>query len=110
MDKLYRNETSTIFRARTRMLDIKNNFKGKYINHKCNNCKDNEKCFNCQEKLKCRACNQVTETQEHVLNECETLHPGPGTKVSTEDIFKEDPKTLRTIAHLIDNTVLKLNA
>ena len=52
MNKLNRRETSLIFKARTRMLDIKNNFRGKY--------KD----------TKCRNCNQTTETQEHILEEC----------------------------------------
>ena len=33
MNKLTRNQVSTIFKARTRMLDIKNNFKNKYQNN-----------------------------------------------------------------------------
>ena len=55
MNKLTRNQASTIFRARTRMLKVKTNFKNGHTN------------------LKCRMCGKQEETQKHVLEECEAL-------------------------------------
>ena len=52
MNKLNRMETSIIFKTRTRMLDIKANFKNKY------------------QQQKCRMCNEPIETQEHILDTC----------------------------------------
>ena len=52
MNKLTRMEASTIFKAQTRMLDIKNNYSGKHND------------------LTCRKCGEPTETQEHILDEC----------------------------------------
>ncbi len=49
MNKLNRHQVSTIFKARTRMIDVKNNFRGKYPD------------------IKCRGCNNENETQTHVL-------------------------------------------
>ena len=49
MDKLNRYQVSTIFKARTRMLNVKNNFTGKYNDNIC------------------RGCGITEETQEHVL-------------------------------------------
>jgi hypothetical protein len=49
---LNRNETSLLFKARNRMLDIKNNYKNKY-----------------QDKT-CRLCKTSEETQEHIFNTC----------------------------------------
>ena len=40
--------------------------------------------------LICRACGQQEETQKHILEECHNLHPTPGTKVTTSDIFHQD--------------------
>lgn len=51
---LNRETTSLIFKARTRMLDIKTNYRNKYKND-----------------LTCRLCKQEEETQEHVFSECE---------------------------------------
>ena len=51
MEKLNRYQVSTIFKAITRMLDIKHNFRGKYSDNIC------------------RGCGTTEETQEHVLNE-----------------------------------------
>ena len=39
MSKMNRNDTSTIFKARTRMLQIKNNYKTKYKDILCRGCK-----------------------------------------------------------------------
>ena len=57
MKKLTRKQASTIFKARTRMLKIKNNYKNGFPD------------------LICRACSVENETQNHVLYECKKLHP-----------------------------------
>ena len=67
---LSRTNASTVFMARTRMLDVKNNFRNKYPD------------------VICRACGKETETQEHVLETCQTLHMNPSSKVSKSDVFK----------------------
>jgi hypothetical protein len=80
MERMNRNEASTIFKARTRMLDIKNNFRGKYTD------------------LSCRACGGENETQEHVMEYCTVLHKDEEKKVTKEAIFTEDIESLRTTA------------
>ena len=57
MNQLTRKQVSTIFKARTRMLPIKNNYKTAYITNK-----------------ECRACGTEEETQNHVLQNCKELH------------------------------------
>ena len=57
MNKMTRTQASTIFKARTRMLDIKQNYKNKYPNPIC------------------RMCNIEPETQTHILEKCvDTTH------------------------------------
>lgn len=90
MNKLNRNEVSTIFHARTRMLDVKNNFRNKYRD------------------LVCRACGQGNETQEHILEECHKLHMNEVNKVTVEDIFNEDTDHLRQIARKIVRSMKQL--
>ena len=70
-----RNQVSTIFKARTRMLDIKANYKNKYPNQTCRLCHINE------------------ETQEHVLAHC---NPTDLTRprITKEDLFEEDITSL----------------
>ena len=58
MEKLTRKQASTIFKARTRMVKVKGNYKNGYHD------------------LSCRACKHPCETQTHVLQECKALHPG----------------------------------
>jgi hypothetical protein len=72
-----RYQTSIIFKARTRMIPVKNNFRNQY--------KDTI----------CRGCKAETETQEHILTECGQLHKDQTTKVENEDYFSEDINTLR---------------
>ena len=52
MKKLTRKQASTIFKARTRMLKVKNNYKNGFPD------------------LICKACGVENETQSHVLYEC----------------------------------------
>ena len=81
--ELNRINASTIFLARTRMIDVKNNFRNKYPD------------------TTCRACGKETETQEHVLETCQTLHPDPSTKVNTGEIFGDAPNALQVVAQKI---------
>ena len=50
---LDRKTTSTIFKTRTRMIDVKANYKNKYKDQTC------------------RLCKKENETQQHILTECE---------------------------------------
>ena len=82
MNKLTRNQASTIFKTRTRMLKVKSNYK------------------NGNKDLTCRMCGKHEETQDHILEECESInidHP-PVTKAL---IFSECIKELRKAAECI---------
>ena len=91
MNKLNRMETSIIFKTRTRMLDIKANFKNKY------------------QQQKCRMCNEPIETQEHILETCPGLHTTNKTKVYKNEIFDEDTNNLKLTTAKITQTMAKLN-
>ena len=80
MDKLTRNQVSTIFRARARMLEVKANYKKKYPDKTC------------------RICHQEEETQDHVLQQCEKRDTPRTTR---EEIFSENTDTLRRAAEKI---------
>ena len=80
--KLPRNQVSTIFKARTRMLKVRSNYKKGNKEHKCRLCKHHE------------------ETQQHVLEECEKINE-KCQKVSKEMIFNEDITELRKTAKTI---------
>ena len=56
MNELTRKQTSLIFKARTRMLKIKGNYKNGYTN------------------LTCRLCGKEEESQPHILEECPVVH------------------------------------
>ena len=91
MKELKRMEASTIFKARTRMLDVKNNFRGKY--------KD----------TKCRKCTETVESQEHVLKTCTGIHDDDTTKIMINDIFDSNPTNLKTTAKQLTKILEKLN-
>ena len=91
MTELTRKQTSTIYKARTRMTKVKANYK------------------NGHPDLKCRICGQAEETQGHVLEECSTLHSNPDNQIKTEQIFDEHTDTLKNIAIKIQETLEKLN-
>ena len=86
MTKLTRKQASTIFKARTRMIKVKGNYKNGFPD------------------LTCRACNIEPETQVHVLNECKKLHPDNSTstknsdQLDKNDLFNENPDALRANA------------
>ncbi len=77
-DKLTRNQSSIIFQTRTRMLKVKENYKNKY-----------------KTDMKCRACGQQTESQTHILRECQTLHQNKTSKITEADMTTEDTDTSR---------------
>ena len=89
MEKLTRNECSTIFKARTRMIDVKHNFRGKYENTTCRLCKTEE------------------ETQNHILNICTVIHTDDKLKTPYEEIFNEETNKLTITAQKIDS-ILKI--
>ena len=72
MYEMTRDNAETIFKARTRMLKVKNNYRG---------------AFN---DVTCRICNNDPETQQHILEECPGIHTSTENKVTPEDLFSED--------------------
>ena len=81
MKELTRNQCSTIFKARTRMLKVTNNYKNGY------------------KTLECRLCKKEPETQQHILETCESLHTiGTLPKVKENDIFEDKVENLKTTA------------
>ena len=90
MDALNRKQCSLIFKARTRMLDVKNNFRSK-----------------CRDEI-CRGCGKEKETQQHILEECTAIHDGQKQVVKGADIFTEEITTLKNTAEKIDNIMAKI--
>ena len=83
MDLLSRREVSAIFAARTRMLDVKANFKNKYSD------------------TKCRWCRTEDETQQHIMEECVEINRREIEKITTKEIFTEETESLRRTARKI---------
>ena len=90
MNKMTRKQASLIFRARTRMLKVKSNYKNAYAN------------------LICRACKQAEETQNHVLVECPALHPDGRTRAM--DPFSDDINILKETARTIENVMKEITS
>ena len=88
---LGRKEASTIFKARTRMLQVKNNYK------------------NAHKNLTCRACQRSTETQKYVLAVCPAIHTDLKDIVLTLEIFSEDTKELQVTSMKIIKIMDKLD-
>ena len=91
MNELTRKQTSLVFKARTRMLKVKGNYK------------------NGHPDLTCRMCKAETETQKHVLEECVAIHQDEATKIPKHQLFNENPDTLREIAKKLDKIMDKLS-
>ena len=85
MNKLNRYQASIIFKTRSRMLEVKNNYKNKYRDHKC------------------RLCNIHEEDQMHVLQTCPELQNKGLETVTIMEIFNEDAESLKKTAKKIDN-------
>ena len=90
MDELTRKQVSAIFKARTRMLKVKNNYKNGYRD------------------LKCRARKIEIETQCHILEACPAIHENNSKKVSKEQLASGDTNTLRETAKRIISIFEKL--
>ena len=77
------NLCNIVFMLRTRMYDVKNNFRNKYIN----------------ENLKCPLCNEENDTQEHLFT-CKVLREKCKDEIisSYEDIFLNDTDILLEVA------------
>ena len=75
MSKLTRNQASVIFKARTRMLKVKDNYRNGHRN------------------LLCRLCGKTEETQMHILEECLALNEIP--VINKETIFEENLEILK---------------
>ena len=84
MNSLHKNNAKFIFLYRSRMLDVKNNYRNAY--------KDNI----------CRWCAKEEETQEHILEICESF-PIDRNNVKTADVFSEDCSKLKTVSEIIMN-------
>ena len=85
-------EAQMIFKMRSRMTEVKTNFKGMY------------------ETLECDACKKEEETQKHVL-ECEEIlkkNNQPITIVKYEEIFNENvKKQIEIVQNFIENLNIK---
>ena len=90
MDELTRKQVSLIFKARTRMLKFKGNYK--------NGHKDQA----------CRACKNEAETQNHVLEECPAIHQDTSTKIEKAQLFSEDTGTLRKVSEKLEKIMDRL--
>ena len=90
MMELTRKQVSNIFKAKTRMLDVKNNFRNKHPNNTC------------------RACAKSNETQEHVLSECQSIHQDDSSKVEETELTSDDTEALKRVSQKIELIMAKL--
>ena len=90
MGILTRKQASTIFKARTRMIKVKGNYKNGYAN------------------LTCRACKQDELNKKHILEICPIIHIDDSIKVTQTELFREDTDTLRIISEKITTIIDKL--
>ncbi len=88
MDALSYKEAVVVFKARTRMLPLKANFKGSYESLICDRCKDPKSL----------------DTEKHLLEECPATKDIPD-DVKVEDIFGEDIPKLQAIVKCIYGTL-----
>ena len=74
LNKLTRKKACEIFKFRTRMLDVKSNFKSR------------------QPNLRCRLCDQREESQYHLMAKCGYVRNLTEKKLGTKDFFKSVSK------------------
>jgi hypothetical protein len=72
MEQATRHTANNIITARTRMIEVKSNYKGKYNN------------------LNCRFCGGNQETQKHILEECQQINRNEYNIITEKEIFSED--------------------
>ena len=86
-----RKQASTIFKTRTRMIKVKGNYKNGHTD------------------LTCRACKDVPETQQHVLEECQVIHPHGKPTDKELNPFSENTNVLKETARNIDRIMEEIN-
>ena len=91
LTKLTRQEASIIFKTKTRMLDVKNNYKNKYND------------------LKCRKCKTAEETQQHILQECPAIHTNNQLRIETYEVHGDSIILAKRAAMKIIDIMNKLN-
>ena len=84
MNKLTRTQTSTLFKCRTRMLEVKENFKNMFTDNTC------------------RMCGITTETQTHILEECKEVHQTNDLLTYKEEIFRNNIQELKITAKKVE--------
>ena len=84
MNELTRKQTSMIFKARTRMLRVKGNYKNGHSDQNC------------------RLCGEEPETQDHILEKCPQIHSDSSKITNKAQIFDEDTGTLKETAKKIE--------
>ena len=84
MNELNRKQVSLIFKARTRMIKVKGNYKTGNTD------------------LTCRACKIDPETQDHVLEKCTQIHSNDEIKITKTMLFSENPDTLKKVAENLE--------
>ena len=90
MNSLTRKQASLIFKARTRMLKVKGNYKNGFPN------------------LQCRLCKITEESQTHILEECPDIHSNNSTKIPKHQLFMSDADTLKKLADKIYEIIKKI--
>ena len=91
MDKMSRKRASLVFKARTRMIKVKGNYKNGYPDQTC------------------RACKSMPESQPHVLLECKALHPRGKPQENEMDPFSKNLNVLKETAINIEKLIEELN-
>ena len=86
--KLPKEQARAIFMTRTRMIKVKTNYKNMYTN------------------TICRGCGLKEETQQHVLEECTSIHTQDNLITTTNQLFSNDPTTTKPTANKL-TTLLK---
>ena len=75
--KLPNEQVRAIFMARTRMIKAKANYKNMHPN------------------ASCIGCGQEEETQQHILEECATIHNNDNLKTKTYEVFSNNLETTK---------------
>ena len=81
--KLPKEQARAIFMARTRMIKVKTNYKNMYT-HTIS-----------------RVCGLKEETQQHVLEECTSIHTQDNLITTTNQLFSNDPTTTKPTANTL---------
>ena len=89
MKRLTRNEASNILKYRTRMMNVKSNYKQMYKN------------------TTCRWCSLHEETQKHILEDCK-LFPRQENSLLEYEIFNEDPALLKEASKILEEIYKEL--